>query len=218
MSLKINDSAPNFRANTTIGEIDFYDWSGDSYTVLFSHPKDFTPVCTTELGAVARLQDEFSKRNTKVIGLSIDPVEDHIQWKSDIKLATDGEVNYPLVGDSDLSVAKLYGMLPADLSGQAENRSAGDNATVRTVFIIGPDKRVKLNLTYPMTVGRNFNEILRVLDSIQLNASLPLATPEGWEPGDDVVVSPALSTEEAKQKFGEVKEVLPYLRFTAQPS
>lgn len=218
MSLKINEKAPNFTANTTIGEIDFYNWSEGSYVVLFSHPKDFTPVCTTELGAVARLQSEFSKRNTKVIGLSVDSVEDHVQWKLDIERATDGKVDYPLIGDSDLSIAKLYGMLPADLNGQAEGRTAADNATVRTVFIIGPDRRVKLNLTYPMTTGRNFKEILRVLDSIQLNASLPVATPEGWEPGDDVVVSPALSTEEAKERFGEVKEVLPYLRLTPQPS
>lgn len=218
MSLKINDLAPNFKASTTLGKIDFYDWVGDNYVVLFSHPKDFTPVCTTELGAVAQLESEFFKRNTKVIGLSIDPVEDHVQWKSDIKLATGGEVNYPLIGDPDLSIAKLYGMLPADLNGQAESRSAADNATVRTVFIIGPDKRIKLNLTYPMTVGRNFKEILRVLDSIQLNARLPLATPEGWQPGDDVVVSPSLSTEDAQKRFGEVTEVLPYLRFTAQPN
>jgi alkyl hydroperoxide reductase subunit AhpC len=217
MSLKINDLAPNFKADTTLGEIDFYKWAGDNYVVLFSHPKDFTPVCTTELGAVAKLEKEFSLRNTKIIGLSVDPVEDHIQWKTDIAAATGGEVNYPLIGDSNLSIAKLYGMLPADLNGQAETRSAADNATVRTVFIIGPDKRIKLNLTYPMTVGRNFKEILRVLDSIQLNASLPLATPEGWQPGDDVVVSPALSTEEARKRFGEVTEVLPYLRLTAQP-
>lgn len=217
MSLKINDVAPNFVAQTTTGELDFYQWIGEGYAVLFSHPKDFTPVCTTELGAVARLQDEFLKRNTKVIGLSVDSVEDHQAWKRDIALVTGGEVSYPLIGDPDLKIAKLYGMLPAEAGDRAEGRSAADNATVRTVFIIGPDKKIKLNLTYPMTTGRNFNEILRVLDSIQLTASAPLATPEGWNPGEDVVVSPGLSTQEAKAKFGDVREVLPYLRFTPQP-
>jgi alkyl hydroperoxide reductase subunit AhpC len=217
MSLKINDTAPDFYAETTQGAINFHDWIGEGYAVLFSHPKDFTPVCTTELGAVARLQEEFQKRNTKVIGLSVDSVADHHEWKRDIAAATGGEVNYPLIADPELSVAKLYGMLPADLDGVAETRNAGDNATVRTVFVIGPDKKIKLNLTYPMTTGRNFDEILRVIDSIQLTASGPYATPEGWQQGEDVVVSPALSTAEAKERFETVREVLPYLRFTPQP-
>ena len=217
MSLKINDIAPDFVALTTRGELSFHDWIGDGYAVLFSHPKDFTPVCTTELGAVARLQEEFLKRNTKVIGLSVDSVEDHEAWKRDITAATGGEVSYPLIGDPELKVAKLYGMLPAGAGDTAQGRSAADNATVRTVFVIGPDKKIKLSLTYPMTTGRNFDEILRVIDSIQLTASGPLATPEGWRQGDDVVVSPALSTEEAQRRFGEVREVLPYLRLTPQP-
>ena len=218
MTLKINDIAPNFTANTTEGELTFHDWLGDGYAVLFSHPKDFTPVCTTELGAVARLQAEFTKRNTKVIGLSIDGVSDHQRWKEDIKAATGSSVAYPLIGDPELKVAKLYGMLPASEEGVASNRTAGDNATVRTVFIVGPDKKIKLNLTYPMTTGRNFEEILRVIDSIQITARAPLATPEGWTQGDELVVSPALSTEEAKERFGQVKEVLPYLRLTPAPA
>ena len=217
MSLKINDIAPNFTTQTTAGEIEFHKWIEGGYAIIFSHPKDFTPVCTTELGAVARLSDEFSKRNTKVIGLSIDPIEDHARWKRDITQATGQEVTYPLIGDPELKVAKLYDMLPADEEGGSRGRSAADNATVRTVFVIGTDKRIKLKLTYPMTTGRNFEEILRVIDSIQLSATSPLATPEGWRPGDDVVVSPSLSTEEARDRFGEVREVLPYLRFTAQP-
>ena len=217
MSLNINDTAPDFTAQTTAGEISFHNWIGDGYAVLFSHPKDFTPVCTTELGAVARLIGEFSKRNTKVIGLSVDSIDDHAGWKRDITAATGQEVTYPLIGDTDLKIAKTYGMLPAGEEGSAQGRSAADNATVRTVFVIGPDKRIKLNLTYPMTTGRNFDEILRVIDSIQLSASAPLATPEGWRPGDEVVVSPALSTEDARERFGEVREVLPYLRFTPQP-
>lgn len=216
MSLKINDVAPNFTADTTAGRINFHEWIGGGYAVLFSHPKDFTPVCTTELGAVARLLPEFSKRNTKVIGLSVDSVERHEGWKEDIRRVADVAVDYPLVGDPELQVAQLYGMLPASEDGSSDTRTAADNATVRTVFIIGPDKRIKLNLTYPMTTGRNFQEILRVLDSIQLNASAPLATPEGWTPGDDLIVSPALSTEEARARFGEVREELPYLRWVTQ--
>ena len=217
MTLKINDIAPDFTTLTTEGELKFHDWIGDGYAVLFSHPKDFTPVCTTELGAVARLRDEFFKRNTKVIGLSVDSVEDHLQWKNDITTATGAEVQYPLIGDPELKVAKLYGMLPNTEKGEAGDRTAGDNATVRTVFIIGPDKRIKLNLTYPMTTGRNFEEIIRVLDSIQITAKAPLATPEGWKQGDDVVVSPAISTAEAEDRFGEVHTVLPYLRLTKLP-
>ena len=216
MSLKINDIAPDFVADTTEGQLHFHDWIGDGYAVLFSHPKDFTPVCTTELGAVARLHSDFAIRNTKVIGLSVDPVEDHQKWKADITQATGSTVNYPLIGDADLTIAKLYGMLPADLDDVAQGRNASDNATVRTVFIIGPDKQIKLNLTYPMTTGRSFDEILRVLDSIQLTASAPVATPEGWQKGDDVVVSPSLSTEAAQKRFNEVQEILPYLRLTPQ--
>lgn len=218
MSLRINDTAPNFTAQTTEGLLSFHEWIGDGYAVLFSHPKDFTPVCTTELGEVARLKDEFAQRNTKVIGLSVDAVEDHLLWKSDIAAATGSEVNYPLIGDPELKIAQLYGMLPASEEGDAGNRTAKDNATVRTVFVIGPDKKIKLNLTYPMTTGRNFDEILRVIDSIQITARAPLATPAGWRVGDDLVVSPALTTEEAEARFGEIKQVLPYLRFTSGAS
>ena len=217
MSLTINDLAPDFVAKTTAGELQFHDWIGDGYAVLFSHPKDFTPVCTTELGSVARLIPEFSKRNTKVIGLSVDSVERHQNWKKDIVAATGAEVTYPLIGDPELKIARLYGMLPASTEGSSDDRTASDNATVRTVFIIGPDKRIKLRLTYPMTTGRSFDEILRVLDSIQLNASVPLATPAGWRPGDDLIVSPSLSTEEAQERFGEVREQLPYLRWVSPP-
>ncbi|MBM4290250.1 MAG: peroxiredoxin [Deltaproteobacteria bacterium] len=218
MSLKINELAPDFTAQTTEGELKFHEWIGDGYAVLFSHPKDFTPVCTTELGAVARLQGEFAQRGAKVIGLSVDPVERHLRWKADIAAVTGAEVRYPLIADTELVVAKLYGMLPAALEGTAEGRTAADNATVRTVFIIGPDKRIKLSLTYPMTTGRNFDELLRALDSIRLSASAPLATPAGWRPGEDVIVSTAVSTEAARERFGEVREELPYLRWTAQPA
>jgi alkyl hydroperoxide reductase subunit AhpC len=213
MSLTINSIAPNFSAETTAGQLQFYDWAGDSYVVLFSHPKDFTPVCTTELGAVAKLLPEFQARDTKVIGLSVDTVERHEAWKADIAANAGVEVNYPLIGDPSLEIARLYEMLPASEQGSSDERSAADNATVRTVFIIGPDKRIKLKLTYPMTTGRDFNELLRVLDSIQLNAKAPLATPAGWRPGDDLIVSPALTTEEARERFGEVREELPYLRW-----
>jgi len=218
MSLKINELAPDFTAQTTEGELKFHEWIGDGYAVLFSHPKDFTPVCTTELGAVARLQGEFAQRGAKVIGLSVDPVERHLRWKADIAAVTGAEVRYPLIADTELVVAKLYGMLPAALEGTAEGRTAADNATVRTVFIIGPDKRIKLSLTYPMTTGRNFDELLRALDSIRLSASAPLATPAGWRPGEDVIVSTAVSTEAARERFGEVREELPYLRWTTQPA
>ncbi len=217
MSLKINELAPNFTAQTTEGELNFHEWIGDGYAVLFSHPKDFTPVCTTELGEVARLQGEFARRGAKVIGLSVDPVERHLRWKDDIAAVTGADVRYPLIADTALTVAKLYGMLPASLEGTAEGRTAADNATVRTVFIIGPDKRVKLSLTYPMTTGRNFNELLRALDSIILTSSAPVATPAGWRPGEDVIVSTAVSTEDARARFGEVREELPYLRWTPQP-
>ncbi len=218
MSLRINDQAPNFTAQTTQGEIEFHDWIGDSWAVLFSHPKDFTPVCTTELGYVAGLEDEFAKRNTKVIGLSIDPVDNHDEWAKDIEETQGHPVKFPMIGDTDLNVAKLYSMFPADESGSAEGRTALTNATVRSVFIIGPDKNIKLMMTYPMTTGRNFNEILRVIDSMQLTAQHKVATPANWEDGDDVIIVPAVSDEEAKVKYPDGFETLkPYLRVVKQP-
>jgi alkyl hydroperoxide reductase subunit AhpC len=219
MSLRINDEAPNFTAATTQGTINFHEWIGNSWAILFSHPKDFTPVCTTELGYVAKLAPEFAKRNCKVIGLSVDPVEKHIQWEKDIEETQGHAVNYPMIGDSDLTVAKLYNMLPADESGTAEGRTAATNATVRSVFIIGPDKKIKLMMTYPMTTGRNFDEILRVLDSMQLTAKHRVATPVNWKNGDDVIIVPAVSDEEAKGIFtAGWKTLKPYLRLTKQPS
>lgn len=218
MSLRINDTAPNFRAKTTEGEIDFHDWIGDSYAVLFSHPKNFTPVCTTELGTMAGLKGEFDKRGTKIIGISVDPVEDHSGWMQDIKSATGFDVNYPMIGDADLAVAKAYDMLPAEDGDSSEGRTAATNATVRSVFVIGPDKKVKLILTYPMTTGRNFNEILRALDSIQMTAKHKVATPANWNQGDDVIITPAVSDDEANEKFGSFERVLPYLRKTKQPA
>lgn len=218
MSLRINDQAPNFTAQTTQGEIDFHDWIGDSWAVLFSHPKDFTPVCTTELGYVAGLEDEFAKRNTKVIGLSIDPVDNHAEWAKDIEETQGHPVKFPMIGDTDLNVAKLYSMFPADESGSAEGRTALTNATVRSVFIIGPDKNIKLMMTYPMTTGRNFNEILRVIDSMQLTAQHKVATPANWEDGQDVIIVPAVSDEEAAVKYPDGWQTLkPYLRVVKQP-
>ena len=218
MALRINDQAPNFTAQTTQGEINFHDWIGDSWAVLFSHPKDFTPVCTTELGYVAGLEDEFAKRNTKVIGLSIDPVDNHAEWAKDIEETQGHPVKFPMIGDTDLNVAKLYNMFPADESGSAEGRTALTNATVRSVFIIGPDKNIKLMMTYPMTTGRNFNEILRVIDSMQLTAKHKVATPANWEDGNDVIIVPAVSDEEAKVKFPDGFETIkPYLRVVKQP-
>lgn len=218
MSLRINDEAPNFTASTTQGSIDFHDWIGDSWAILFSHPKDFTPVCTTELGYVAKLAPEFAKRNCKVIGLSVDPVDNHARWADDI-LETQGHaVNFPMIGDSDLAIAKLYNMLPASESGTAENRTAATNATVRSVFIIGPDKKIKLMMTYPMTTGRNFDEILRVLDSMQLTARHRVATPVNWRDGDDVIIVPAVTDAEAKSLFAQGwKTLKPYLRLVKQP-
>src|SRR6188474_660146 len=201
--LRINDTAPDFTAQTTNGQIDFHKWIGDSWAVLFSHPKDFTPVCTTELGYMARIEGEFTKRNAKLIGLSIDPVADHSKWAADIEETQGAAVNYPMIGDTDLSVAKTYNMLPAEEPGTSEGRTAATNATVRSVFIIGPDKKIKLMLTYPMTTGRNFNEILRVLDSMQLTAAHKVATPVNWENGDDVIIAGSVSDEEAKQKYPE---------------
>jgi alkyl hydroperoxide reductase subunit AhpC len=218
MPLRINDTAPDFTAETTQGTIHFHEWIGDGWAVLFSHPKDFTPVCTTELGSVAGLQDEFAKRNTKVIGLSVDPVSDHSKWAIDIEEVGGHQVNYPMIGDTELKIAKLYDMLPADAGTTSEGRTAATNATVRTVFIIGPDKKIKLHLSYPMSTGRNFPELLRVIDSMQLTAQHKVATPADWKQGDDVIVLPSVSDEEAKQKYGAtLKQVKPYLRVVPQP-
>ena len=218
MSLRINDEAPNFKAKTTQGEIDFHEWIGDSWAILFSHPKDFTPVCTTELGYMAKLEPEFTKRNCKIIGLSVDPVDNHEKWAKDIEETQGAKVGYPMIGDSDLNVAKLYNMLPASEAGGSEGRTAATNATVRSVFIIGPDKKIKLMLTYPMTTGRNFDEILRVLDSMQLTGKHKVATPVNWKDGDDVIIVPAVSDDEAKQMFPSGwKTLKPYLRLVKQP-
>ena len=218
MTLRIGDTAPDFEAETTEGRIKFHEWSGDSWAVLFSHPKDFTPVCTTELGYMAKLKPEFDKRNTKIIGLSVDPVDDHARWTQDIEDATGGKVNYPMIGDSDLNVAKLYGMLPAEAGDSSEGRTPVDNATVRNVFVVGPDKKIKLIIAYPMSTGRNFDEILRVLDSIQLTAKHQVATPVNWQNGEDVIIVPAVSDEAAKEKFPEGwKAPKPYLRIVPQP-
>jgi alkyl hydroperoxide reductase subunit AhpC len=218
MALRINDKAPDFEAETTQGRIKFHDWIGDSYAVLFSHPKDFTPVCTTELGYLAKLEPEFKKRNVKIIGLSVDPVGDHDRWRTDIREVTGGDVQYPMIGDSDLAVAKLYDMLPADAGNSSEGRTAATNATVRTVFIIGPDKNIKATLYYPMSSGRNFDEALRLVDSIQLTANHKVATPVNWKNGEDVIIVPAVSDDEAKTRFpGGWKTVKPYLRIVPQP-
>ena len=218
MTLRINDVAPDFEANTTQGCIHFHEFIGDSWCVLFSHPKDFTPVCTTELGYMAGLQAEFEKRNCKIIGLSVDPVTDHDKWKADIEKAMGNKVNYPMIGDADLNVAKLYGMLPADAGDSCAGRTPATNATVRTVFVVGPDKKVKLMLTYPMSTGRNFDEVLRVLDSMQLTAKHGVSTPVNWKQGEDVVIPAALSNEEANSKYpAGFNMVLPYLRLVAQP-
>jgi alkyl hydroperoxide reductase subunit AhpC len=218
MSLRINDIAPDFTAETTHGAIRFHEWIGDSWAILFSHPKDFTPVCTTELGAFARRQDEFTQRNTKLIGLSVDSVDSHLRWEKDIEETQGARVGYPMIGDPELTVAHLYNMLPADDQGSAATRTAANNATVRSVFIIAPDKRIKLILTYPMTTGRNIDEILRVLDSIQLTAQHKVATPVDWKNGDDVIIVPSVSDEEAKGLFpAGWKTLKSYLRFTRQP-
>ena len=217
MALRINDEVPNFTAQTTQGDIDFHKWIGDGWAILFSHPKDFTPVCTTELGYMAKLEPEFKKRNTKIIGLSVDPVGSHSKWTQDIEETQGAKVNYPMIGDPELKVAKLYNMLPADEPGTSEGRTPANNATVRTVFVIGPDKRIKLMLSYPMTTGRNFDEILRVLDSIQLTTRHKVATPVNWKNGDDVIIVPAVSDEEAKQKYPGFKTLKPYLRTVSQP-
>ncbi len=217
MSVRINDTAPDFHAQTTQGDIDFHDWIGESYAILFSHPKDFTPVCTTELGYMAKLEPEFSKRNTKLIGLSVDPVDNHAKWAADIEETQGAAVTYPMIGDQDLNVAKLYDMLPA-AEEPGEGRTPATNATVRTVFIIGPDKKVKLTMTYPMSTGRNFDEILRALDSIQLTAREAVATPVNWRPGDDVIIPTAVSDDVAAQKYPGFTTHKPYLRTTKLPS
>jgi alkyl hydroperoxide reductase subunit AhpC len=214
---RINDTAPDFTADTTQGTVHFHDWIGDGWAILFSHPKDFTPVCTTELGYMAKLQPEFAKRNVKIIGLSVDPVTNHSKWAADIEETQGAKVNYPMIGDPQLKIAKLYGMLPAEAGDTCEGRTPADNATVRTVFVVGPDKKIKLQLSYPMTTGRNFDEILRVIDSVQLTAKHKVATPVNWKPGDDVIITAAVSNEEAQQKFPGFKTIKPYLRVTAQP-
>jgi len=217
MSLRINDVAPDFTAETTQGTIHFHDWIGNGYAVLFSHPKDFTPVCTTELGAMAGLAGEFAKRNAKIIGISVDPVESHHKWKQDIAKATGHAVDYPLIGDKNLEVAKLYDMLPASAGSSSEGRTPADNQTVRSVFVIGPDKKIKLILTYPMSTGRNFLEILRALDSIQLTDKYRVSTPADWKPGEDVILAGVISDEEANTRYGGFTQVLPYLRKTKHP-
>ena len=217
MGLRINDTAPNFTAETTQGKIDFHEWSGDKWAILFSHPKDFTPVCTTELGAVGSLEKQFANRGVKVIGLSIDPVENHSNWAQDIRDVTGSEVNFPIIGDTDLKVAKLYDMLPGDVGDSCEGRTPADNATVRVVYVVGPDKKIKLQLSYPMTTGRNFDEILRVIDSLQLTAKHKVATPANWKPGEDVIITGAVSNEDADTIFPGYKTVKPYLRTTQQP-
>lgn len=219
MPLRINDEAPNFTAETTQGKIDFHEWIGDGWAILFSHPKDFTPVCTTELGYMAGLRPEFDKRNCKILGLSVDGIRDHDAWSKDIEESQGHKVDYPLVGDPDLEIAKLYDMLPASEGDSSEGRTAVDNATVRTVFLIGPDKKIKLSLTYPMSTGRNFDEVLRVLDSCQLTADHQVATPVNWKHGEDVIIVPVVSDDAAKEKYPEGWNApLPYLRYVPDPS
>jgi alkyl hydroperoxide reductase subunit AhpC len=218
MMLQLGDTAPDFTANSTEGPISFHQWIGDGWAILFSHPKDFTPVCTTELGYMAKLKPEFDSRNVKVLGLSVDSVDDHLRWANDIEETQGLAPNYPLVGDPDLEVAKLYGMLPAAANGGAIARTAADNATVRNVFVIGPDKKIKLIISYPMSTGRNFDEVLRVIESLQLTAYHSVATPVNWQPGDDVIIVPSVSDDEAKEKFpAGWKAPKPYLRIVPQP-
>jgi len=218
MALRINSEAPNFTAETTQGRVDFHDWIGQGWAILFSHPKDFTPVCTTELGYMASLKGEFDKRNTKVIGLSVDPVDDHVRWSKDIEETQGHKVTYPMIGDPELKVAKAYDMLPEEAGQTSQGRTAADNQTVRSVFVVGPDKRIKAMLTYPMSTGRNFDEVLRVLDSCQLTAKHKVATPVNWKQGQDVIIVPAVSDAEAKEKYpGGWKSPKPYLRIVPQP-
>ncbi|MBA2491223.1 MAG: peroxiredoxin [Gammaproteobacteria bacterium] len=218
MSLRLGDTAPDFKAETTEGQIDFHKWIGDGWAVLFSHPKDFTPVCTTELGYMARIKPEFDKRNVKIIGLSVDPVGDHSKWAKDIEETQGTAPNYPMIGDPDLSIAKLYDMLPAEAYGDAKGRTPADNATVRNVYVVGPDKKLKLILIYPMTTGRNFDEVLRAIDSLQLTAKHQVATPVNWQDGDDVIIPTSVSDDEARKKYPQgFKTHKPYLRTVKQP-
>ena len=217
MALTINDMAPDFEAETTQGRIKFHDWIGDSWAVLFSHPKDFTPICTTELGYMAKIQPEFDKRGVKIMGLSIDQSEDHARWVDDIEETQGARPEYPIVADSDFNVAKLYGMLPSTTAGPATDRTAADNQTVRNVFVIGPDKKVKLVLVYPMTTGRNFDEVLRVIDSLQLTAKHKVSTPVNWKQGEDVIIAGSVNNDQAKELFGEWKSPKPYIRIVPQP-
>ena len=218
MTLQINDTAPDFEADTTEGRIRFYDWAGDDWVVMFSHPKDFTPICTTELGYMARIKPEFDRRGVKIIGLSVDPVDKHANWAKDIEETQGVAVNYPMIGDADFKVSKLYGMLPSDVSGDAADRTPADNQTVRNVFVIGPDKKVKLVLVYPMTTGRNFDEVLRVVDSLQLTANHKVATPVNWKDGEDVVIAGSVSDDEAREKYPDGwQSPKPYIRIVPQP-
>jgi thioredoxin-dependent peroxiredoxin len=217
MTLQIGDTAPDFEAETTEGPIRFHDWVGDSWAVLFSHPKDFTPICTTELGYMAKIKPEFDRRNVKIIGLSVDPTDKHEQWADDIKETQGHAPNYPIIGDSDFAVSKAYGMLAADVSGDAADRTPADNQTVRNVFVIGPDKKVKLVLVYPMTTGRNFDEVLRVIDSLQLTANHKVSTPVNWQQGEDVIIAGSVNDEQAKEIFGEWESPRPYIRIVPQP-
>jgi alkyl hydroperoxide reductase subunit AhpC len=217
MGLKIGDTAPDFEADTTEGRVHFHDWVGDSWAVLFSHPKDFTPVCTTELGYMAKIKPEFDRRGVKIIGLSVDATGDHERWAADIEETQGTAPNYPIIGDADFNVAKLYEMLPASTSGDPKTRTPADNQTVRTVLVIGPDKKVKLILVYPMTTGRNFDEVLRVIDSLQLTATHRVATPVNWKQGEDVIIAGSVSNDEAKEIFGEWEEPRPYIRIVPQP-
>jgi alkyl hydroperoxide reductase subunit AhpC len=218
MTLRIGETAPDFEADTTAGKIRFHEWGGDSWVILFSHPKDFTPVCTTELGYMAKLQPEFEKRNVKIIGLSVDPVDAHAKWAKDIEETQGHAPNYPMIGDPELKVAKAWGMLPADLNATSQGRTAADNQTVRNVFVVGPDKKIKLILVYPMTTGRNFDEVLRVIDSLQLTAKHKVATPVNWKQGDDVIIAGSVSDDEAKQKYPDGwKAPRPYIRIVPQP-
>ena len=217
MSIQLGATAPDFQADTTEGSIEFHDWIGDSWAVLFSHPKDFTPVCTTELGYMAKLQPEFEQRSVKIIGLSVDATQDHESWANDIEETQGARPTYPIIGDADFNVSKLYGMLPASVSGDPKTRTAADNQTVRNVFVIGPDKKVKLILVYPMTTGRNFDEVLRVVDSLQLTSTHRVATPVNWQQGEDVIIAGSVSNDEAKQLFGDWEEPKPYIRIVPQP-
>src|ERR1700704_915723 len=218
MTLKLGDTAPEFEAETTEGKISFHDWIGESWAVLFSHPRDFTPVCTTELGYMASIKPEFDKRNTKIIGLSVDPVENHAKWSQDIEETQGTAPNYPMIGDSDFNVSKLYGMLPGDVAGEPTERTPAMNQTVRNVFVVGPDKKIKLILVYPMTTGRNFDEVLRVIDSLQLTAKHKVATPAQWQQGDDVIIAGSVSDEEARETYPDGwQEPRPYIRIVPQP-